>query len=95
MIKRFVALALKLLCKIPNESIVECIGSIGEHHTIPQRNCNFKRYEAELMVDWNGPIIYKAEQFIAKYLDRHFGSRKSGILSQAQVNSLQAKLLIG
>ncbi len=74
--KEFLAIALKVLCKIPNESVVECIGSIAELHTKPQRNCIFKRYETELLVDWNGPNLVKAGPFIEKSLDRHFGSRK-------------------
>ena len=90
--KEFLAIALKLLCKIPNESVVECIGSIAECHTKPQRNCIFKRYETELMVDWNGPNLTKAEQaFIEKSLDRHFGSRKNGISRQGPANFLPAK----
>ena len=74
--KEFLSFALKLLCKIPNESVVECIGSIAELHTKPQRNCNFRRYETELMIDWNGPNLSKAEALLINSLDRHFGSRK-------------------
>ena len=74
--KKILSLALKVFCKTPNESVVECIGSIAELHTKPQRNCNFKRFETELLVDWNGPIIHKAQSFLEKSLDRHFGSRK-------------------
>ena len=74
--KEFLALALKLLCKIPNESVVESIGSVAELHTKPNRNCSFGRFETELMIDWNGPNLSKAEPIIIKALDRYFGSRK-------------------
>ena len=74
--KKILSLALKVFCKTPNESVVECIGSIAELHTKPQQNSNFKRFETELLVDWNGPIIHKAQSFLEKSLDRHFGSCK-------------------
>jgi hypothetical protein len=74
--KLILSLALKVFCKTPNESVVECIGSIAELHTKPQRNCNFKRFETELVIDWNGPIIHRAQPFLEKSLDRHFGTRK-------------------
>ena len=54
---KILGLVLKMFCKTPNESVVECIGSIAE-------------------LDWNGPIIHKAQSFLEKSLDRHFGSRK-------------------
>ena len=74
--EKFLSLALKIFCKTPNESVIECIGSVAELHTQPQRNCNFKKFETELMVDWNCPNLAKAKLFIEKSLDRHFGSRK-------------------
>ena len=49
---------------------------MAELHTKPQRNCNFKRFETELMLDWNGPTVPKSQAFIEKSLDRHFGGRK-------------------
>ena len=75
--KKFLNLALKVFCKTPNESVVESIGSIAELHTQPQRNCNFKKFETELIVDWNGPKPSKAQDFIRRALDRHFGGRKN------------------
>lgn len=74
--KEFLALALKIFCKTPNESVIESMGSVAELHTQPQRNCDFKVYETELMIDWNGPNVTKAHSFVEKALDRHFGSRK-------------------
>ena len=32
-------------------------------HTKPPRNCNFKKFETELMLDWNGPNITKSRAF--------------------------------
>ena len=43
--ERILGFALKVFCKSPNESVIECIGSVTELHTKPQRNCNFKRFE--------------------------------------------------
>lgn len=74
--QEFLTLALKLLCKSPNESVVECIGSVAELHAKPQRNANYRVYETELHIDWNGPNLTKARPLIERALDRHFGSRK-------------------
>ena len=75
--KQFWSLALKLLCKTPNESVIECIGSLAQLHSKPQRNNKFKSFESELHVDWNGPNLPKAGPILEKALDRHFGSRKN------------------
>lgn len=74
--ERFLGFALKVFCKTPNESVIESMGSIAELHTVPQRNCDFKKFETELLIDWNGPNIPKSQRFVEQSLDRHFGSRK-------------------
>ena len=61
----------------PIESELKCIGNLAELHAKPQKNSNFHRFENELKVDWNGPTLSKGKQFIEKYIDRHFGSRKN------------------
>ena len=43
-----------------NGNVIESIGSVAELHTKPQMNCNFKRFETELMLDWNGPTVLKS-----------------------------------
>ena len=40
------------------------------------RNCNFKRFETKIIIDWNCPTLFKTKGFIEQSLDRHFGSRK-------------------
>ena len=65
------------LSNLPNESVIECTGSIAQLHTKPQRNNKFKSFESELHVDWNGPNVPKAGPILEKALDRHFGSRKN------------------
>lgn len=75
--KKFLSIALKIFCKTPNESVIESMGSIAELHTTPQRNCDFKRFETELLIDWNGPNVSKSQAFVERSLDRHFGSRKN------------------
>ena len=54
---------------------IESIGRVAD--TKPQSNCNFKKFETELMLDWNGPTGPKSQSFIEKSLNRHFGSRKN------------------
>ena len=75
--EEFLSLALKVFCKTPNESVIESIGSVAELHTKPQRNCNFKKFETELMLDWNGPNVKKSQSFVEKSMDRYFGSRRN------------------
>ena len=60
------SIALKVFCKTPNQSVIESIGSVAELRTKPQRNCNFKYFKTELMLDWNGPTVPKSEPFIKK-----------------------------
>ena len=74
--EQFLSLALKIFCKTPNESVIESIGSVAELHTKLQRNCNLKKFETELMLDWNEPTVPKSQSFIEKSLDGHVGSRK-------------------
>ena len=33
-------------------------------------------FETEIFIDWNCTTLFKAEGFIERSLDRHFGSRK-------------------
>ena len=44
--------------------------------TKPQRNCNFKRFETEIFIDWTCPTLFSAKSFIEGSLYRYFGSRK-------------------
>ena len=55
--EQFLSLALKIFCKTPNVSVIEFIGRVAELHTKPQRNCKFKKFESELMLDSNGPTV--------------------------------------
>ena len=73
--KEFLALALKIAVKTPNEAVVESIGSILNLHSAPNRNCNQKTYHNELMIDWNGPPVSKADNIIKEALDLHFSGR--------------------
>ena len=73
--KEFLALALKIAVKTPNEAVVESIGSILNLHSAPNRNCNQKTYHNELMIDWNGPPVSKADNIIKEALDLHFRGR--------------------
>ena len=61
-------------------------------HTKPQRNCNFKKFETKLILGWNGPNVNKSRLFVAKSIDRHFGSRKNCFLNQDPQRFLSARL---
>ena len=74
--KEFLALALKIAVKTPNESIVESIGSMLNLHSRHNRPCNQTTYHNKLMIDWNGPTITKADNIIKQALDLHFSGRK-------------------
>jgi len=75
--KLFLSLALKVAVKTPNESVVESIGSVLNLHSAPNRNAKQITYHNEMVIDWNGPPLAKADRFIEKALDLHFGE-KSG-----------------
>ena len=49
--QNFIVLALKLLCKTPNEAIVESMGSMLQKHMKPERNALQVAFEAELNID--------------------------------------------
>ena len=66
-----------VFCKTPKESVIEFIGSLAELHTKTQRNCNFNKFETELMLDWNGPTMPNSQSFLEKVLYRHFGGRQN------------------
>ena len=91
--KDFVALALKLLCKTPNEAIVESIGSVLLLHMKPQRNARQVTFEHELHIDWNGPVVSRADEILAKSLDRHFGSRKKWNFKSGESKFFSSKVI--
>ena len=74
--QKFVSLALKLLCKTPNEAVVESMGSMLQKHMKPERNANQSAFEGEMHIDWNGPVVSRADHLLSRSLDRKFGSRK-------------------
>ena len=69
-------LALKLLCKTPNEVFVESIGSVLEKNMKPQGPGKQVIFVSEMHNDWNGPVVSKANNVLVRSLDRKFGSRK-------------------
>ena len=89
--EQFLFIGLKVFCKTPNESVIESIGRFAVLHTKPPRNCNFKKFETELMLDWNGPNITKSRAFVEKSLVRHFGSG-NGVSNQDLQSFLLARL---
>ena len=74
--QKFISLALKLLCKTPNEAVVESLGSVLQKHMKPERTAKQSIFDSELPIDWNGPVVDKADSLLERSLDRKFGSRK-------------------
>ena len=74
--QQFISIALKLLCKTPNEAVVESMGSMLQKHMKPERNCTQSAFEDEMHIDWNGPVVSRADPLLSVSLDRGFGSRK-------------------
>ena len=72
----FISLALKLLCKTPNEAVVESLGSLLQKHMKPERSAKQNTFDSELHIDWNRPVISRADSQLERSLDRKFGSRK-------------------
>ena len=48
--QKILSLALEIFCKTPNESIIECIGSVAELHTKPQFHS--QRVKTSLKNQW-------------------------------------------
>jgi hypothetical protein len=65
----FINIALKLLCKTPNEAVVESMGSMQQKHM--KRNA---KQTAEIHTDWNGPVVSRTDHLSAS-LDCWFGSK--------------------
>ena len=74
--QEFLNLALKLLCKTPNEAVVESMGSMLQKHMKTERNAAQSAFEGEMHIDWNGPVVAKADHLLNTSLDRKFGSRR-------------------
>ena len=74
--QEFLNLALKLLCKTPNEAVVESMGSMLQKHMKTERNAAQSAFEGEMHIDWNGPVVAKADHLLSTSLDRKFGSRR-------------------
>ena len=74
--QKFISLALKLLCKTPNEAVVESLGSVLQKHMKPERSAKQSSFDSELHIDWNGPVVTKADSLLERSLDKKFGSRK-------------------
>ena len=70
--KCFIALALKLLCKTPNEAVVESMGSMLQKHMKPERPGKQSSFTNEMHIDWNGPVLSRAGNLLARSLDRKF-----------------------
>ena len=57
----FLNIALKLLCKTPSQAIVKSMGSMLVKHTKPERNASQSSFEGDMHIDWNGPVVSRAE----------------------------------
>ena len=52
------------------------MGSMLQKHMKPERNCTQSAFEDEMHIDWNGPVVSRADSLLSVSLDRRFGSRK-------------------
>lgn len=91
--KQFLALALKLLCKTPNEAIVESMGSMLQKHMKSERNAKQSAFEAEMNIDWNGPVVSRSEKLLEESLDRKFGSRKQWNFKSGETKFFSSKVV--
>ena len=41
-----------------------------------EKNSKQSAFEAEMNIDWNGPVVSRSEKILEESLDRKFGSRK-------------------
>ena len=69
-------MALKFLCKTPNEAVVESIGSVLKKHMKLQTPGKQITCVSEMHIDWNGPVVSKTDNVLARSLNRKFGSKK-------------------
>ena len=67
--QNFLNIALKLLCKTPNEAIVESMGSILAKHMKLERNASGSSFEGEMHFDWNGIVVSRADNILSVSLD--------------------------
>ena len=47
----FLNIALKILCKTPNEAVVESMGSMLKKHMKPERNAKLTAFTADMHID--------------------------------------------
>ena len=71
----FLNIALKLLCKTPNQAVVESMGSMLQNHMKPERNANQTAFTADMHIDKNGPVVSRADHHLSASLNHWFGSR--------------------
>ena len=51
------------------------MGSMLQKHMKPERNANQTAFTGEMHIDWNGPVLSRADHILSASLDRWFGSR--------------------
>ena len=69
-------IALKLLCKKPNEAVVENMRSMLKKHMKPERNAKQTAFTADMHIDLNGHVVSRADHHLSASQDHWFGSRK-------------------
>ena len=50
-------------------------------------------FEAEMNIDWNGPVVSKADHLLEESLDRHFGSRKRWSFKSGEIKFYTSKVI--
>ena len=67
--QEFLNIALKLLCKTLNEAVVESMGSMLQKHMKPERNAKQTAFKTDMHIDWNGPVVSRADHLLSASLD--------------------------
>ena len=58
------------------EAVVERMGSMLQKHMKPEHNCTQSAFEDEMHIDWNGPVVSRADPLLSVSLYKRFASRK-------------------
>ena len=55
--------------------ILDSLGSILFKHMSPERNATQTAFTGKIHIDWNGPVVSRADHLLSASLDGWFGSR--------------------
>ena len=62
-------------------------------HMKSERNAKQSAFEAEMNIDWNGPVVSRSEKILEESLDRKFGSRKQWNFKSGETKFFSSKVV--